>query len=466
MPRKLLLIFLLALTVRVLFFSLAAVSSNGTETELIPRYDGYIDIAENIRAGNGFTQDSAPPFIPDSIRTPLYPLFLAGLVVVSGNHIAVIMVQMFLASFVPLLAYRITRQLLFDTRFATLVGIFLAVEPLTVHLSSTFQVETFFTLLLLGGLTVFLDYWREPNPRTLLYATAFLALATLARPTILYLPILLVAAIFFIFKKNLRASIQHTLIMLGVFLVILLPWSIRNYKTFGNPALSVQSVSVPYAFLVPSAIALENKEGFSKAQDEFNHGIGNIKDVEDITLANAKEYKKRLPGLLLAHPVGLMLSVGVTMLTFFTHDGYLDVLARLHLDPTLRLERPAFTLLFESPKEALSLIASLAKSPALLIIVGRIFWTAVALCFIIGAMRLLKMQEHRAKVVFLLLIVAYFVLTTVAVGLAVNARFRVPVNAFILIFSVYGASGFLLSLQALARKYKRTDTKVPTSFKI
>lgn len=457
MPRKLLLIFLLALTVRVLFFSVAAVSSNGTFSELIPRFDGYYEIAENLLQGNGFSRSTDPPFTPDSVRTPLYSLFLAGLDVLLKSYVVVIIAQMIIGSIIPLLACRVTKQLFLDTRLATFVGVFLSVEPLTVHLSSTFQVETFFTLLFLGGLTVSLDYWKEPRVRMLLYATVLFALATLARPTIQYFPLLLIFAIGFLHRANARVGIRHTLILLAVFLAILAPWNIRNYLRFGNPALSVQSVSVPYAFLVPSTIALEDRVGFSKAQQEFNEGIGGIKDVEDITLANANEYKKRLPGLLLAHPVGLMKSIGVTVLTFFTHDGYLDVLARLHLDPKLRLERPAFTLLFESPKEAVLLIASLATSPMLLVIVGRIFWVLVSLCFIIGAIRLLKNSEHRAKGVFVLLLVAYFVFTTVAVGLAVNARFRIPVNALVLALAAYGASGLFIWIKSHTRRDEKCN---------
>jgi 4-amino-4-deoxy-L-arabinose transferase-like glycosyltransferase len=372
---------------------------------------------------------------------------LAGLVAVFGNHVAVIIVQMLLASFIPLLGYRIARQLFPDARLAAAVGVFLAVEPLAAHLSSTFQVETFFTLLFLGGFTLFLDYWKEPRTRTLLFAMVLLALATLARPTIQFLPILLILAIFFLSRGNIRASVRHSLITIGIFMAVLAPWSIRNVIQFKNPSLSVQSVSVPYAFLVPSAIALEEGIGFSKAQQEFNQGIGGIKDVEDITLENAREYKKRLPGLLLAHPLGLLKSVGVTVLTFFTHDGYLDVLGRLRLDPSVRLERPIATLLFESPKEVFSLAASLSKSPALLIILGRILWVLISICFIIGAVRYLKEKEHRAEGIFILLIVAYFVLTTIAVGLAVNARFRIPVAALILMFAVYGAVGVFEKLR-------------------
>lgn len=445
MPRKLLLIFLLALSVRVLFFSITAAGSSGTFNRAVLRFDGYYEIAENILAGNGFSRSLEPPFIPDSVRTPLYPLFLAGVFLLFKSYYAAIIIQIIIGSFIPILAYRLAMQFLKNAGLATFIAVLLSFEPLTVHLSSTLQTETFFTALFLGGLTLFLDYWNEQRARILIYAAILLALATLARPTIQFLPLLLVAAISFLAKGRVTLAVSHSLIIATVFILILAPWSVRNFLRFKNPALTVQYASVPYGFLIPSAIALEERIGFREAQQKFNDGIGAIKDIEDITLENAPYYKKRTVELLKEHPVGLIKSIGVTTFTFFTHDGYLDVLARLHLDPTLRLERPAFTLLFESPKEALSLIASLAKSPALLIILGRIFWIFVSLCFIIGAIRLLKNSEHRAKSIFVLLLVAYFVFTTVAVGLAVNARFRMPVNAIILTLAMYGAFGLLPS---------------------
>ena len=78
MPRKLLWVFLLALSARALFFACAVANSDGRFTQVFPRDDGYYEIAENLIAGNGFSKEIRSPFIPDSIRAPIYPLFLAG----------------------------------------------------------------------------------------------------------------------------------------------------------------------------------------------------------------------------------------------------------------------------------------------------------------------------------------------------------------------------------------------------
>ncbi len=439
MPRKLLFIFLFAVFVRMVFFYIASVQSGETSRAVIPYLDGYYEIAENLLAGNGFSHSIASPIVPGSLRTPLYPLFMAGLVFVFKNYYAVLIAQIILGSFIPILAYRIAIQILPNERIAKIVAFILVFEPLTVQLSVTLMSETFFTVFLLFGITFFFDYIKRQQGNILAYATCLLALATLARPTIQFIPLLLILFVVFLSRKNMSTAIQHSLIVVGVFLLILAPWCVRNFVRFGNPALSVQYASVPYGYLIPSTIALEQHIGFEEAKREFYAGEGNIESVEDITLANAKEYQKRIAPILQKHPIGLMKSVTVTAFTFFTHDGYLDVLRRFGIAPSIRLERPAFTMILESPTKALAFITPLLKSPALFVILGRIAWIFITFFFIVGAFRYLHVPEQRVKGIFVLLVISYFILTTVAVGLAVNARFRMPVNALILTFAVYGA---------------------------
>ena len=440
MSRKLLLIFLLALFARALFFSVAFSQTGGALQNAFPAFDGYRDITQSLLSGNGFSRSLSPPFVPDSVRTPLYPLFIAGLIWFFKSYYAVLIAQIVLGGIIPLIAYRIAVQILADTRIATLIAFLLALEPFSAGLSSTIQVETFFAALFLAGLTLFLEYWKSQRWRTLAYTTGFFALATLARPTIQFLPLLLILAVFFLAKGDNGRATRHSLVVAAIFLLILAPWSIRNFVRFGNPALSVQYASVPYGYLVPSALALEKNIGFLEAMKQFYDGEGKIESVEEITLANAPFYKERATKILKKHPVGLIKSIGVTFLTFFTHDGYMDVLYRLGMPPSVRLERPAFTLLLESPQKAWNFVRPLLASPALFAILGRIAWVLITLFFVAGAIRYLRVPEQRAKGIFILLIILYFAVTTIAVGLSVNARFRFPVNALILTFAVYGAS--------------------------
>jgi len=443
MSRKLWRIFWWALLIRVLFSSGILIQADGNFLTAFHGFDGYYEIAENLLAGNGFSQSSAPPFVIDDERTPLYPLFIAAFVYIFHSYYAILIAQIILGSALPLLAYRIALQITARERVATLVAVFSVLEPLSIHFATKLVSETFFTVLFLVGTTLFLDYIRIQHKRALIYATAFFALAILARPTIQLLPLLFIFVVFFLAKGNSGRAVRHSLIVTAVFFLILAPWSIRNFVRFGNPALSVQYASVPYGYLIPSALALEKNIGFMDALTQFYEGEGNIKSVGDITLSNAPFYRERAAEILRKHPVGLIKSIGVTFLTFFTHDGYFDILRRLDIAPSIQLERPAFTLLLESPQRAGDFVHPLLASPALFVILGRILWIFISLLFIIGAVQFLKTPGHRAKGIFILLIILYFALTTIAVGLSVNARFRFPVNALILTFAAYGIANML-----------------------
>src|SRR5437870_5156450 len=54
---------------------------------------GYQALALNALTGHGFSLNTAPPYVPDAIRTPAYPLFVAFVYSVSGRdprHVALI----------------------------------------------------------------------------------------------------------------------------------------------------------------------------------------------------------------------------------------------------------------------------------------------------------------------------------------------------------------------------------------
>ncbi|MDO8619902.1 MAG: glycosyltransferase family 39 protein [bacterium] len=440
MFRTLWLIFFLALFTRTLFF-FVALTESGSFTTAFPAFDGYYQLTENLLHGNGFSRDLAPPFVPDSIRTILYPLLMAGLVYVFKSYGAVLIAQIILGSLIPLLGYKIARELIPQRWVALAVAVVLAIEPFSVELTTTIRNETLFTVLFLGSMAFFLDYWKNKRASVLAGSSLLLALATLARPTTQYLPLLIIVTICYLLWRERARALRHSALFLVIFFAVLSPWMLRNFILFHNPALSAQYASVPFGYLLPSAIAFEKHQGFEEAKREFYAGEGQLANFEDINLTNAPYYKQRAVELLKLHPVGALKSSGVTLLTFFTHDGYLDILYRVGAEPTLRLERPAFSLFFSSPLETLARLRPLLLSPLLFVILGRLLWIGIALCFIIGTLRYLKAPQERAKGIFVLLIIAYFVLTTVAVGLSVNARFRFPVNAFILVFAVYGIHG-------------------------
>lgn len=430
MPRKLWWIFLLAVAVRGLFAFIIYAQSDGSFLTPFHGFDGYYEISQNLLAGNGFSPLTTPPFLPDAERTPLYPLFMATLVSVFRSYYAVLIAQILLGGLIPLLAYRIALQMFTNERIATIVALILALEPLTIYLSTILVSETLFTVLFLASVTLFFDYLKEPRGRLLAYATGLLALATLARPTTEYLPLLFLLAICWTLRREWRRAVRHSLVVSVVFLLLLSPWLVHNLLFLHRAVLTTQQETIFSAYFIPSVIALEEHRSFDDTRQHPDT------ENENGTIA-----------FFAAHPVGVLQSIGMTAFSFFTHDGYADILGRLGYASTPRLERPLFLQFVDSPRKTVAAVSPLLASPAFFVIVGRIFWVLISLCFFYGTVHYLRTQKDRARGIIALLVIFYFVLTTAIVGFGVNARYRVPVNAFILTFAVYGLYDFLYRLK-------------------
>src|SRR6185436_5522445 len=76
---------------------------------------GYHALALNLLEGHGFSLNTDPPYVPDAIRTPAYPLFVAVIYAVSGRnplHVALIqgVLDSFTAVILATLVMRLMRQ--------------------------------------------------------------------------------------------------------------------------------------------------------------------------------------------------------------------------------------------------------------------------------------------------------------------------------------------------------------------
>ncbi|MEK7757122.1 MAG: hypothetical protein AAB385_07905, partial [Planctomycetota bacterium] len=79
----------------------------------------YHTIARNLIEHGAFSQSETPPFVPDTWRTPGYPLFLAAIMLVVGKSpIALVLVQQVLAVVNVLLLFHVARGKMSDSRAA------------------------------------------------------------------------------------------------------------------------------------------------------------------------------------------------------------------------------------------------------------------------------------------------------------------------------------------------------------
>ncbi len=105
-------LFLAALCVRAAFLPLNAFQDANFVPPENHRFDGYYEIANNLVAGHGFTRSAVEPFVPDSVRTPGYPLIIAVLLAAFGSYKALFILQVVVGSLTPLMALLLAQEML------------------------------------------------------------------------------------------------------------------------------------------------------------------------------------------------------------------------------------------------------------------------------------------------------------------------------------------------------------------
>jgi len=206
----------------------------------------YYAIARNLVEHGVFSQSETPPFVPDTWRTPGYPLFLAAIMLVAGKSpIALVLVQQVLALVNALLVFHIAKGKMSDAR-AALAAILFLFEPYHLFYSLWLLSTTWLvTLILLTWLAwskaiACMEWWR------------FALLGGLCGYLVLTWPgaILLPAAVFMgiiiewlgsLRRRKATACGVGALLFIVVCFCVVGSWMVRNQRTAGKPALSHQS---------------------------------------------------------------------------------------------------------------------------------------------------------------------------------------------------------------------------------
>jgi hypothetical protein len=166
-------------------------------------------------------------------RTPLYPLFLSGTILLAGEDLqGIVTVQHLLGVVTCALTYVVGR-LSFGRMVGFVAAMLMAVSGTTIIGEHTIMTEVLFTPLLLAHLVVLLLALRRGSLWLTLVGGLILGLAALARPVgltwVAGLPFALAIATRS-FGQTLRLSVVTAV---GLALV-LVPWMARNYAEHGS----------------------------------------------------------------------------------------------------------------------------------------------------------------------------------------------------------------------------------------
>jgi len=237
-------VLLLALAIRLALIFLFPQADNATGDSL-----EFDLLARNLLAGHGLSYKA--PWLPSARKTPLYPWLLAQTYRLFGvgNFTPLLMAQAaadsLLAGMLAWLGWRAWR----DRRLGLLTAVMWAVYLPGAQLAARLLADSLFTFLQVAGVLFFVQMTRHLRQRTRALSYAALAglslgLATLARPTSLYFPLLLALALAGWWGWSKRARLQtdaRSPRVVWTFLTLILvmgltvaPWFVRNYRAFGQ----------------------------------------------------------------------------------------------------------------------------------------------------------------------------------------------------------------------------------------
>jgi len=232
------LIFLAVFGVRFLYASAALFWFGSDSFVSFSDADTFVREAHNILEHGVMSQASAPPYLPDPLRTPLYLWFLALLLGSGFSLFGIVIIQNLLVGIIGVMVYRLGQILFVNARVGSVAGLLFALEPSSVYWNNLLMSDNLFAVLFI--LSVYLFFTRRWY-----WFSALFAFATLTRPIGLYLfPLFLLGTFLF------SLSFKRIIIMSLVFFVIISPWMMRNKVLFGNFELSTAGWLNLYLFTV------------------------------------------------------------------------------------------------------------------------------------------------------------------------------------------------------------------------
>ncbi|MDO8495018.1 MAG: glycosyltransferase family 39 protein [bacterium] len=290
---------------------------------------GYLQLAENIKQGNGFSWESAAPYTPNSFRTPGYPFFLLLHRAITGNYRSALVTQILLVVATAYLIFLLAKNFGGYLWGTVAVGVFLFM-PFSVMVSVRYLTQSLFVFSLLGVVWVWLQFLKTDHHRYLWITVVLLPTLALIRPIAfyVYLPFL-VGYLWYRYRADQKINWTRFLIiavlMVAVFFMVLSPWLIRNWFLFGHFSLaSIPSYQL-YFYDTPAVYAHNHGLSYAEARQFLEKDIEKyfrVARFEDyMTFEVSGVLADRAWHYLLESWPGLLITRAVLFLKFFVRDG-------------------------------------------------------------------------------------------------------------------------------------------------
>ena len=182
----------------------------------------------NVCLGKGFLENDGSP---TQQRPPVYPIFLAVVYFLFGHSFLWVKIsQAVLDTFTVFILYNISKKY-FDEKTSLLVALVLALYPPLIVYNGVIGSEICFTFFLALTLFVLINAVSGNSIKFYGISGFMLGITTLCRSTTIFYPVFLFIIFLITKSKNIVRNISIILIF---YIIAILPWTVRNYFTFGS----------------------------------------------------------------------------------------------------------------------------------------------------------------------------------------------------------------------------------------
>ncbi|MCB0207892.1 MAG: glycosyltransferase family 39 protein [Anaerolineae bacterium] len=246
-PRRWLVLFI---AVAIIIRLVMSVSIGDTIDNLPGTFDevSYDMLAQQILSGKGLTVaenwwPATKAGEPTAHWSYLYTFFLTGVYAIFGHHpIAARIIQAVLAGiFMPLVAYRVGRRY-FNTNVGLVAAAITVFYIYFIYYAAALVTETFYIISALWSLDIvgkLVDDLKTTNTVDwkdgLLLGLALAITILLRQVFLIFVPILFMWLLWQSYRCQLKSvllMIKTLIIVTGIIVLSIIPWTIRNYKAF------------------------------------------------------------------------------------------------------------------------------------------------------------------------------------------------------------------------------------------
>jgi 4-amino-4-deoxy-L-arabinose transferase-like glycosyltransferase len=374
---------------------------------------------------------------PDPLRTPMYPLFVAAIYALFGEVPWVVFVAQILIDCLSCYLIFLTLRRTLNETVAHIGAFFYAIDPFLILYTSSFLTEILFVFFLAVSLYIYgiIAAQKEDRNSVLRYGLLGLALgaATLVRPAALHTVVILTLFLLVVYRKRLVVFLKYCAALVIAFVFVLSPWLIRNYRTFGSPAVTYCDSWILLAGYVGSMEAAKRGQDLDPTSAQLMAQADSLIAAdglrpEDLGPMEKANYWKRLAlRYIRRDPIHFAIAQLKGTIFIFANLGTSNFMKVLHLPPH-PLGKPG------TPRNFLQTIGEfLAKKSPTEMLVGALVAPLLAITYLALAVGLFVAWRRFDKVflAFCLLMTLYFVIVPGALG---TVRFKLPALPFFVSF--------------------------------